>query len=149
MKRNDLFYKIFFPHISQDVRESMEKEVEPNNSLVPLNAEIMEMQDSVFPIDPTTGLPENAVTKLLSPSVTALEKDRIIQLMGRMPVSKRNNLSDEDLVNMLPSRYNSTLVDSDALHDFYEREILLNLEQTDQGIQSPDDSSTGEPGPTE
>lgn len=67
------------------------------------------------------------VDKLISPGVSDLEKQRILSFMQKMPKSKRNNLSDDDLIAMLPSRYNSTLTDLDKVRDFFENEIYTEL----------------------
>lgn len=81
-----------------------------------------------FPVDPVTGNPDNMVDKLLSPDVSSMEKERILSFMQKMPASKRNNLSDQELMDMLPSRYNSTLTDIDKVRDFFENEIYTQLD---------------------
>lgn len=107
----------------------------PNDELPILNKEISELADVLFPIDPTTGMPENPVTKLLSPFISPLEKERIMATLQPMPASKRNNLSDDDLISMLPSRYNSTLVDMDAVRDWYQENIFKPIDDEQQQQQ--------------
>lgn len=107
----------YFPY-DAEVIASMEKKVAPNTDLLPLNGEIMKLSESLFPVSEETGAPENMVQKLLSPNVSALEKERIARFLEKMPPSKRNGLSDEDLVRLLPSRYNSTLTDNDKVAEY-------------------------------
>lgn len=90
--------------------------------------DINQLADVLFPVDPVTGNPDNMVDKLISPNVNPMEKERILSFMQKMPASKRNNLSDKELMDMLPSRYNSTLTDIDKVRDFFENEIYTQLE---------------------
>lgn len=117
---------IFFPHFT-DVQKLKSLEVSqlPNNPS--LCQDINNLSDSLFPVNPVTGNPDNMIDKLLSPGVSDLEKQRILSFMHKMPASKRNNLSDKDLISMLPSRYNSTLTDLDKVRDFFENEIYTEL----------------------
>lgn len=82
-------------------------------TLPELNSEIKEIIDVIAPVDAVTGNIENPVTKLLSGSVSLLEKERILSYMTKIPSSGRNDVSDEDLAAVLPSRYHSTLTDMD------------------------------------
>ena len=61
---------IFFPYLSNDEIKAMEVQTEPNKDLPALNREIEEVVETLFPIDPLTGNPTSAVTKLLSPTVS-------------------------------------------------------------------------------
>lgn len=108
--------------------------------------EINKLGDVLFPIDPVTGNPDNMVDKLISPNVNPMEKERILSFMQKMPASKRNNLSDKELMDMLPSRYNSTLTDIDKVRDFFENEIYTNLDdeskQEDTSAPGTEDSQS-------
>ena len=108
--------------------------------------DINKLGDVLFPIDPVTGNPDNMVDKLISPNVNPMEKERILSFMQKMPASKRNNLSDKELMNMLPSRYNSTLTDIDKVRDFFENEIYTNLDdeskQEDTSVPGTEDSQS-------
>ncbi len=124
-----------YPHLSDDMIDVALVQAKPNDKSPILNAEIAQVQDVLFPVDPTTGTYENPVTKLLGGNLSALERDKILSQLQAMPASKRNNLSDEELINLLPSRYNSTLTDMDAVREFYENTILADVDQGDQGDQ--------------
>ena len=131
------YLNVIFPYLSDSEIEVC-KVVPPRNSDLPnLNSEIMELEDVLFVVDPVTGHPENPVSKLLSGNLSVFERDKILATLQPMPSSKRHNLSDEDLINMLPSRYNSTLTDMDAVRDFFENNILNEIDEqdVDQGDQ--------------
>lgn len=117
---------VFFPHLTDSQKVvCVSQSLKPNNPS--LCEEINKLSTSLFPVNPVTGNPDNMIDKLISPGVSELEKQRILSFMQRMPKSKRNNLSDDDLIAMLPSRYNSTLTDLDKVRDFFENEIYTEL----------------------
>lgn len=125
---------IYFPHFnqSQKVVCLTEPQLPSNPSLC---ADINKLSDSLFPVNPVTGNPDNMIDKLITPGVSELEKQRILSFMQKMPISKRNNLSDDDLIAMLPSRYNSTLTDLDKVRDFFENEIYTELkDESEQDV---------------
>lgn len=118
---------VFMPNLSQEQKIVALQVPEPPQN-ASLCEEINKIADAVFPVDPVTGNPDNMVDKLISPNVSSMEKERILSFMQKMPASKRNNLSDQELMDMLPSRYNSTLTDIDKVRDFFENEIYTKLE---------------------
>lgn len=131
---------VFFPHLNDSQKLICVAEcVKPNNPS--LCRDINQLSDSLFPINPVTGNPDNMIDKLISPGVSDLEKQRILSFMQKMPKSKRNNLSDDDLIAMLPSRYNSTLTDLDKVRDFFENEIYTELKDESQE-ETPDNNDT-------
>ena len=118
---------VFMPNLSQEQKTVvLQVPALPDNPS--LCEEINKIADAIFPIDPVTGNPDNMVDKLISPNVSSMEKERILSFMQKMPASKRNNLSDQELMYMLPSRYNSTLTDIDKVRDFFEKEIYTQLD---------------------
>lgn len=128
---------VYFSHFSDEQLQQAVAVSSPNEDLPALNTEIMSLSDVYFTIDPVTDNIENPVNKLLSSTLSPLERDKIMAFLQPLPRSKRHNLSDEDLVNMLPSRYNSTLTDMDAVRDFFENNILneVDAQDVDQGQQ--------------
>lgn len=105
---------IFFPYMSNDEIKAMEVQTEPNRDLPALNREIEEVVETLFPIDPLTGNPTSAVTKLLSPTVSALEKEKYAKMMEAIPTDNGNRGVDDDtLMATLPSRRNMTMTDND------------------------------------
>lgn len=136
---------VFFPNFSQE-----QKTVALQVSELPQNPSLCEdinkLADVLFPVDPVTGNPDNMVDKLISPNVSAMEKERILSFMQKMPASKRNLLSDKQLMDILPSRYNNTLTDLDKVRDFFENEIYPNLEdESKQEVSTDSGSETSQP----
>lgn len=138
---------VFMPNLSQE-QKSVALQVYEKSKNPSLCEDINKLGDVLFPIDPVTGNPDNMVDKLISPNVNPMEKERILSFMQKMPASKRNNLSDKELMNMLPSRYNSTLTDIDKVRDFFENEIYTQLDdeskQEDPAVPGTDDSQSTE-----
>ncbi len=110
-----------------------------------LNSEIQEIIDVVAPVNPLTGTRENDVSMLLSQNISSIEKQAILSRMQQVPPSQRHDLSDEDLLDMLPSRYNSTLVDVDAVRQYFEDNILP-VSDSGEPVESTEPI---EPSPTE
>lgn len=133
---------VFFPHLTESQKVvCVAQSQKPNNPS--LCDEINKLSTSLFPVNPVTGNPDNMIDKLITPGVSELEKQRILSFMQKMPSSKRNNLSDADLVSMLPSRYNSTLTDLDKVRDFFENEIYTELkDETHEETTDNIDTST-------
>lgn len=133
---------VFFPHLTESQKVvCVAQSQKPNNPS--LCDEINKLSSSLFPVNPVTGNPDNMIDKLITPGVSELEKQRILSFMQKMPSSKRNNLSDADLVSMLPSRYNSTLTDLDKVRDFFENEIYTELkDETHEETTDNIDTST-------
>lgn len=127
---------VFMPNLSQEQKIFALSVPQPpqNPSLC---EEINKLSDVLFPVDPVTGNPDNMVDKLISPNVNSMEKERILSFMQKMPASKRNNLSDQELMDMLPSRYNSTLTDIDKVRDFFENEIYTQLDDESKEEVTP------------
>lgn len=129
---------VFMPNLTQEQKiAALSVPVPPQNPS--LCEDINKLADVLFPVDPVTGNPDNMVDKLISPNVSAMEKERILSFMQKIPASKRNNLSDKELMDMLPSRYNTTLTDIDKVRNFFENEIYTNLD--DESKQEHEDSA--------
>lgn len=135
---------VYFPNLSQ-VQKSIALQVTEPPKNPSLCEDINKLADVLFPVDPVTGNPDNMVDKLLSPNVSTMEKERILSFMQKMPASKRNNLSDQELMDMLPSRYNSTLTDIDKVRDFFENEIYTQLDdESKQEVTSAPGTDTSQ-----
>lgn len=107
-----------------------------------LNTEIKEVIDVISPVDAVTGNRENPITKLLSGSVSLLEKERILATLQEIPSSSRNDMSDEDLVALLPSRYHNTLTDFDFVGMKYQE--FIEGVNASQPVDNSSDVSTAE-----
>lgn len=127
---------VYMPHLTDEQKVvALQVYLKPKNSS--LCEDINKLADVLFPVDPVTGTPDNMVDKLISPNVNPMEKERILSFMQKMPASKRNNLSDKELMDMLPSRYNSTLTDIDKVRDFFENEIYTQLDDESKEDVTP------------
>ena len=107
-----------------------------------LNTEIKEVIDVISPVDAVTGNRENPITKLLSGSVSLLEKERILSTLQEIPSSSRNDMSDEDLVALLPSRYHNTLTDFDFVGMKYQE--FIDGVNASQPVDNGTDANTAE-----
>lgn len=125
---------VYFSHFTDEQLQQAVVVATPNLDLPPLNSDIAALVDVFFQIDPLTGNIDNPVNKLLSSTLSPLERDKIMAFLQPLPRSKRHNLSDEDLISMLPSRYNSTLTDMDAVRDFFENNILNEVDAKDVAL---------------
>lgn len=138
---------VFMPNLTQE-QKSVALRVPQLPQNPSLSEDINKLSDVLFPVDPVTGNPDNMVDKLLSPDVSSMEKERILSFMQKMPASKRNNLSDQELMDMLPSRYNSTFTDIDKVRDFFENEIYTQLDdeskQEETSVPGSDTSQSTE-----
>lgn len=136
--------RFFLTHLNDDeFGLTQEKAVDTKQPV--LNSEIQEIIDVVAPVNPITGTRENDVSMLLSQNISSIEKQAILSRMQQVPPSQRHNLSDDDLLDMLPSRYNSTLVDADAVRQYFEQNILPD---SDSG-EPVEPTEPTEPIPTE
>ena len=124
---------VYFSYFTEEQLQQAVVVATPNFDLPPLNSDITALVDVFFQVDPVTGNIDNPVNKLLSSTLSPLERDKIMAFLQPLPRSKRHNLSDDDLINMLPSRYNSTSTDMDAVRDFFENNILNEVDAKDVG----------------
>lgn len=132
--------EVVFSYLTDDQRDKLLViPAKPSNPC--LNHEIREIIDVVAPIDAVTGNRENPITKLLSGSVTLAEKERIMSMLQEIPAISRNDVSDEDLAALLPSRYHNTLTDWDFVGMKYQ-EFMDGVNQADPVDPSPDVSPT-------
>lgn len=131
---------IIFSYMSDEQRARLvEPSGVPNNPC--LNHEIKEIIDVVAPIDAVTGNRENPITKLLSGSVTLAEKERIMSMLQEIPATSRNDVSDDDLAALLPSRYHNTLTDWDFVGMKYQEFMdgVANAAPVDPPVAPPAD----------
>ena len=109
----------------------MEETPKANEDLLEFNHEINEVVSTLFPPDEVTGNPTNAVSKLLSPNVSAMEKEKYASTMQEMPKSEKDNrqVDDATLIAMTPSRYNSTNVDNEHFGNYVAGKLVENANE--------------------
>lgn len=89
-----------------------------------LKGDINETLDRSCPVNPNTGLRDNVIERLDSSDITESERKTILENMSKIPSSERYDVSDDVLVEMLPSRYASTQVDMQSVRNYYNNLIL-------------------------
>lgn len=138
---------IFFPYMNAEQLKVMEETPKANEDLPEFNKEINEVVSTLFPPDEVTGNPTNAVSKLLSPNVSAMEKEKYASTMQAMPKSEKDNrnVDDATLIAMTPSRYNSTNVDNEHFGNYVAGKLVENAnEATETNSGSSESSESSE-----
>lgn len=117
--------------MSAEQLKVMEETPKANEDLPEFNQEINEVVSTLFPPDEVTGNPTNAVSKLLSPNVSAMEKEKYASTMQAMPKSEKDNrqVDDATLIAMTPSRYNSTNVDNEHFGNYVAGKLVENANE--------------------
>ena len=137
------YLNIFFPYMSAEQIKVMEETPKANEDLPEFNQEINEVVSTLFPPDEVTGNPTNAVSKLLSPNVSAMEKEKYASTMQAMPKSEKNNrqVDDSTLIAMTPSRYNSTNVDNEHFGNYVAGKLVENANEATETNSGSSESS--------
>ena len=117
--------------MSTEQLKVMEETPKANEDLPEFNHEINEVVSTLFPPDEVTGNPTNAVSKLLSPNVSAMEKEKYASTMQEIPKSEKDNrqVDDATLIAMTPSRYNSTNVDNEHFGNYVAGKLVENANE--------------------
>lgn len=136
--------RFFLSYLTDNEFSLSQIKVFDSNSNPILNGEITQIIDVVAPINPVTGNRENDVSMLLSQNISSIEKQAILSRMSQIPPSQRHDLSDSELLDMLPSRYNSTFVDADAVRQYFNDNILSSVSG-----ESIETSASSEPNQTD
>ena len=138
---NDL--SIFFPYMTEEQLKVMAETPKANEDLPEFNHEINEVVSTLFPPDEVTGNPTNAVSKLLSPNVSAMEKEKYASTMQEMPKSEKDNrqVDDATLIAMTPSRYNSTNVDNEHFGNYVAGKLVENANEATETNSGSSESS--------
>lgn len=140
------FTHIFFPFADERTVEAIDNVPVRDFSKMPdLSLLPTQEADASNPLNEVTGLRDSQLTRVFDPDLSPLEKQRIMSSLQRMPTAKRNNLSDKDLIALLPSRYNTAMID-DAKYAEYLRGMVDSENVTDApiGDASTDDVPTGD-----
>lgn len=134
---------IFFPYMNAEQLKVMEETPKANEDLSEFNKEINEVVSTLFPPDEVTGNPTNAVSKLLSPNVSAMEKEKYASTMQAMPKSEKDNrnVDDATLIAMTPSRYNSTNVDNEHFGNYVAGKLVENANEAIETNSGSSESS--------
>lgn len=129
--------------MTEEQLKVMEETPKANEDLPEFNKEINEVVSTLFPPDEVTGNPTNAVSKLLSPNVSAMEKEKYASTMQAMPKSEKDNrnVDDATLIAMTPSRYNSTNVDNEHFGNYVAGKLVENANEATETNSGSSESS--------
>lgn len=89
-----------------------------------------------FPYDPRTGLPMTDLGRLSDPKLTMVEKEQVMARLGNdKGVYMPSELSDEEMLSIIPSRYfMDDDVDIQMWRDYLSREILPEMGRSAQHL---------------
>ena len=134
-------FNIFFPYMTEEQLEVMEKPATENTDLSSFNEEINKVVDVLFPFDNVTHNPTSAVNTLISPTASQLDKEKYASMMQKVPTDRSNKgLDDETIMATTPSRKNQTLTDMDK----YAGAVASYAELT--GNQNAEETTATSPG---
>lgn len=88
--------------------------------------------NALYPIDPRTGLETTDISKLTDPTLSYIEKERMMNALQSMQGSYLpDGLSDDEIMSLVPPRYfTNDQVDVQAWRDYLGKEILPNMSDT-------------------
>lgn len=100
------------------------------------------LTDTIQPINPVTGWRDNAISRLMSPNTPNVERDLILTSLAKQKgYNSPKELSDDDLLEILPSRYSTDPVELERFKEFVDE--LRNVDDTE--ATDPVDSVPVEP----
>ncbi len=88
------------------------------------------LTDTIQPINPVTGWRDNAISRLMSPNTPNVERDLILSSLAKQKgYNSPKELSDDDLLEILPSRYSTDPVELERFKEFVDE--LRNVDDTE------------------
>ena len=79
------------------------------------------LTDTIQPINPVTGWRDNAISRLMSPNTPNVERDLILTSLAKQKgYNSPKELSDDDLLEILPSRYSTDPVELERFKEFVD-----------------------------
>lgn len=93
-----------------------------------------------YPVDPTTGFAHDDLSTLTSPLLTQTERDQILaRLSPQKGTFMPSNLSDEELMNLVPPRYfTNDPVDVQAWRDYLGKTVFKDMEMSAEVVDDAD-----------
>lgn len=102
------------------------------------------LTDTIQPINPVTGWRDNAISRLMSPTTPNVERELILSSLAKHKgYNSPKELSDDDLLEILPSRYSTDPVELERFKEFVDE--LRNVE--DDETTDPVDPTPVDPVP--
>lgn len=88
------------------------------------------LTDTIQPINPVTGWRDNAISRLMSPNTPNVERDLILSSLAKQKgYNSPKELTDDDLLEILPSRYSTDPVELERFKEFVDE--LRNVDDTE------------------
>lgn len=136
----DLRY--IFPDFTEDQFEVLTAVTSPNEENVDFSLDAQQECDVLVPVDETTGNRPNILNKIVDESLNPLERDRLASTLQRMPVSRHGKMSDRDLIDTTPSRYNQTLTDNEKFAGHLSGLVDEDVSDKPDGAEGPSPAGT-------
>ena len=138
LSRADILYqnKRAQSHISREIP------IEVNGVVTGDSIVDASLTDTIQPINPVTGWRDNAISRLMSPTTPNVERELILSSLAKYKgYTSPKELSDDDLLEILPSRYSTDPVELERFKEFVDE--LRNVE--DDETTDPVDPAPVEP----
>lgn len=102
-----------------------------------------EQVNSVYPINPLTGLPDTDGGKVADPSLTHYEREKVMSRLAGMSEGRGSylpsNLSDEEVLSLVPPRYVQDAVDVQRWRDYLSVEVIPYMSDDVKNIADSDE----------
>ena len=91
------------------------------------------LTDTIQPVNPVTGWRDNSISRLMSPNTPNVERELILSSLAKQKgYNSPKELSDDDLFEILPSRYSTDPVELERFKEFVdELRSVDDVEPTD------------------
>ena len=77
--------------------------------------------ETIQPINPVTGWRDNSISRLMSPNTPNVERELILKSLSKMKgYNSPKELTDDDLLEILPSRYSNDPVELERFKEFVD-----------------------------
>lgn len=98
------------------------------------------LTDTIQPINPVTGWRDNAISRLMSPNTPNVERELILSSLAKTKgYNSPKELTDDDLLDILPSRYSTDPVELERFKVFVDELRNVDNEPTDPVEPAPVD----------
>lgn len=97
------------------------------------------LTDTIQPVNPVTGWRDNSISRLMSPNTPNVERELILSSLAKQKgYNSPKELSDDDLFEILPSRYSTDPVELERFKEFVdELRSVDDVEPTDPVDPAP------------
>ena len=130
MEKNLTRAEILYQNQRSESSVSREIPLEVNGLVTGESIVDASLTDTIQPINPVTGWRDNAISRLMSPHIPNVERDLILSSLAQQKgYNSPKELSDDDLLEILPSRYSTDPVELERFKEFVDE--LRNFDNTE------------------